>query len=86
MQVTDVRVRLTDGNNKRKAVASVTFDSEFVVHEISVIEGTTGLFISMPSRRSAAGDYRDISHPITSECREKIKDAVIAEYEKLLEQ
>lgn len=83
MQITDVRVRKLNRNDGRKlAVASVTLDNEFVVHDINVIDGDRGLFISMPSRRMPNGEYRDIAHPITAEARQKIQDAVLNAYEE----
>jgi stage V sporulation protein G len=68
-----------------KAVASVTFDDEFVVHDIKVIEGQNGFFIAMPSRKMGEGDFRDIAHPLTSETRNRIKDAIFEAYDKALE-
>ena len=83
MQITDVRVRKLNRNDGRKlAIASVTLDNEFVVHDINVIDGDRGLFISMPSRRMPNGEYRDIAHPITAEARQKIQDAVLNAYEE----
>lgn len=83
MQITNVRVRKLNRNDGRKlAVASVTLDNEFVVHDINVIDGDKGLFISMPSRRMPNGEYRDIAHPITAETRQKIQDAVLNAYEE----
>ena len=84
MQITDVRVRRLNGDGKMKAIVSITFDDEFVVHDIKVIEGQNGLFIAMPSRRMGDGDFRDIAHPLISETRNKIKDAVLDAYEKAL--
>lgn len=84
MQITDVRVRRLNGDRKMKAIVSITFDDEFVVHDIKVIEGQNGLFIAMPSRRMGDGDFRDIAHPLISETRNKIKDAVLDAYEKAL--
>lgn len=84
MQITDVRVRKVNDEGKMKAIASVTFDDEFVVHDIKIIEGQNGLFIAMPSRKMGEGDFRDIAHPLLSETRNKIKDAIFAEYEKVL--
>lgn len=84
MQITDVRVRRLNGDGKMKAIVSITFDDEFVVHDIKVIEGQNGLFIAMPSRRVGDGDFRDIAHPLISETRNKIKDAVLDAYEKAL--
>lgn len=84
MQITDVRVRRLNGDGKMKAIVSIIFDDEFVVHDIKVIEGQNGLFIAMPSRRMGDGDFRDIAHPLISETRNKIKDAVLDAYEKAL--
>ena len=69
MQITDVRVRRIEKEGKMKAIVSITLDNEFVVHDIKVIEGEKGLFIAMPSRKAADGEYRDIAHPINSETR-----------------
>lgn len=84
MNVTDVRVRKVSDEGKMKAIVSVTFDEEFVVHDIKIIEGQNGLFIAMPSRKMTDGEFRDIAHPINSETRTKIQQAVFAEYEKVL--
>ena len=62
MQITDVRIRKVEKEGKMKAVVSITIDEEFVVHDIKVIEGDKGLFIAMPSRKAADGEYRDIGH------------------------
>jgi stage V sporulation protein G len=64
-----------------KAIISITFDEEFVVHDIKVIEGDEGLFIAMPSRKTSDGRYRDIAHPISSETRNKIQAAALERYE-----
>ena len=86
MNITDVRVRKVNDEGKMKAVVSITFDDEFVVHDIKikVIEGEKGLFIAMPSKKMGEGDFRDIAHPLLSETRNRIKDAIFAEYEKVL--
>lgn len=86
MQVTDVRIRKVTSEGKMKAIVSVTFDNEFVVHDIKIIEGQNGLFIAMPSRKMGEGDFRDIAHPINSDTRAKIQDAIFAEYEKVNEE
>ncbi len=65
-----------------KAVVSITLDDEFVVHDIKVIEGEKGLFIAMPSRKAADGEYRDIAHPINSTTRERIQSMILQEYER----
>ncbi len=82
MTITDVRVRKIAKEGKMKAVVSITLDDEFVVHDIKVIEGEKGLFIAMPSRKAADGEYRDIAHPINSETRERIQQIILDEYEK----
>jgi stage V sporulation protein G len=84
MQITDVRVRKVNSEGKMKAVVSVTFDNQFVVHDIKVIDGQNGMFIAMPSRRTPDGEFKDIAHPINSETREMIQKAILEEYEKAL--
>lgn len=84
MNITDVRIRKINDESKMKAVVSITFDDEFVVHDIKIIEGQNGLFIAMPSRKMGEGDFRDIAHPLVSETRNKIRDAIFAEYDKVL--
>lgn len=86
MNITDVRIRKVADEGKMKAIISITFDNEFVVHDIKIIDGQNGLFVAMPSRKMNEGDFRDIAHPICSETRNRIKDAIFAEYEKLLQQ
>lgn len=86
MQITDVRVRKVAKEGKLKAVVSITFDDEFVIHDIKVIEGEKGLFIAMPSKKSADGEYRDIAHPISSATREKIQRTIFDKYEEVLQE
>lgn len=82
MKITDVRVRIVKKeDSKLKAVASVTFDDCFVVHDIKVIEGTEGYFIAMPSRKTGEGDYKDIAHPIKTETREELIKVILEEFE-----
>ena len=83
MQITDVRVRKIAAEGKMKAIVSVTFDNEFVVHDIKVIEGQNGLFIAMPSRKTPDGEFKDIAHPINTQTREKIQKSILDEYEKV---
>ena len=66
MQITDVRIRKIEKEGKMKAVVSITIDEEFVIHDIKIIEGEKGMFIAMPSRKTAEGEYKDIAHPIKS--------------------
>ena len=82
MQITDVRIRKIATDGKMKAIVSITFDNEFVVHDIKVIEGQNGLFIAMPSRKTPDGEFKDIAHPINTETREKIQNAVLSAYEE----
>ena len=85
MNITDVRIRKVSNEGKMKAIVSITFDDEFVVHDVKIIEGQNGLFVAMPSRKMGEGDFRDIAHPLLSETRNKIKDAIFAEYDKLVD-
>lgn len=84
MKITDVRLRKISEEGKMKAIVSVTFDGEFVVHDIKIIEGLNGLFIAMPSRKMADGEFRDIAHPINADTRQKMQEAIFCEYEKSL--
>ena len=84
MQVTDVRVRKIAKEGRMKAIVSITLDEEFVVHDIKVIEGDKGLFIAMPSKRTADGEYKDIAHPIKSSARDVIQKVILESYEKAL--
>ena len=85
MEITDIRLKKVAKEGKMKAIVSITLDNEFVVHDIKVIEVEKGLFIAMPSRKAADGDYRDIAHPINQEARARIQSLILAEYEKAAE-
>lgn len=81
MKISDIRIRLVDKeDSKLKAVASITIDDCFVVHDIKVIEGKEGYFISMPSKKTPDGEFKDIVHPINTETRESISAQVIEAY------
>ena len=84
MNITDVRVRKVAKEGKMKAVVSVTIDDEFVVHDIKIIEGEKGLFIAMPSRKAADGEYRDIAHPINSDTRDCIQKLILEKYQETM--
>ena len=84
MQITDVRVRRIEKEGKMKAIVSITLDNEFVVHDIKVIEGEKGLFIAMPSRKAADGEYRDIAHPINSTTRDRIQTLILDKYQEVM--
>ena len=84
MQITDVRIRKVEKEGKMKAVVSITIDEEFVVHDIKIIEGEKGLFIAMPSRKAADGEYRDIGHPINSDTRDRIQKLILEKYQETM--
>ncbi len=81
MQITEIRIRQMVADGKLRAYVTVTFDDCFVVHNVKIIEGKTGLFIAMPSRKTSTGDYKDVAHPITPEFRNELQDRILAEYE-----
>ena len=81
MKISDVRIRLVNKeDNKLKAVASITIDDCFVIHDIKVIEADSGAFIAMPSRKTNDGEYKDIAHPLNTETRELIKKEILTAY------
>jgi stage V sporulation protein G len=83
MQVTSVSVRKIEKEGSRmKGIASILLDDSFAVHDIRIIQGDNGLFIAMPSRKTATGGYRDIAHPINPDVRKMLEDAIIEEYNK----
>ena len=86
MIITDVWVRKVTKEGKLKAIVSITLENEFVVHDIKIIEGEKGLFIAMPSKKSADGEYRDIAHPNNSATREMIQSRILSAYEEALAQ
>ena len=83
MKITSVSVRkITKENSRLRGIASVLLDDAFAIHDIRIIEGDNGLFIGMPSRKTATGEYRDVCHPINPEVRSEFTDAILAEYNK----
>lgn len=84
MKITDVRIRLMQKeDSKLKAVASITFDDCFVIHDIKVLEGSNGdFFVRMPSRQTNDGEYKDIAHPLNTPTREEINKVVLAKFEE----
>ena len=83
MEITDIRIKKVASEGKMKAVASVTFDNAFAVHDVKVIEGPEKLFVAMPSRRTPDGEYRDIAHPINSDMRNMLEIKVLAAYDAI---
>lgn len=81
MEITSVTIRKEEKeNSKMKGKASVLIDDCFAIHDIRIIEGNNGLFIAMPSRQKANGEYRDIAHPINSETRKMFEDKILEAY------
>jgi stage V sporulation protein G len=85
MEITDIRVRKVQDEGKLKAYITVTFDKEFVVHNIKIIDGHNGTFIAMPSRLTKSGEYKDVAHPINCDFREKLQNAIMEAYESASE-
>lgn len=85
MEITDIRIRRLESSGKMKAVVSITIDDEFVLHDIKVVDGEKGLFIAMPSKKTADGLYRDIAHPIRTDTRSRIQKMILERYEQELE-
>ena len=83
MEITDIRIKKVASEGKMKAVASVTFDNAFAVHDVKVIEGPEKLFVAMPSRRTPDGEYRDIAHPINSDMRNMLESKGLAAYDAI---
>ena len=81
MEITEVRITLRS-EEKLRAFANVTFDGEFVIRGLKVINGNRGYFVSMPSRKRSDGTHQDIAHPINNSMRKKIEDKVLAAYER----
>ena len=88
MKITSVNVIITENNDsetRMRGIATVVIDDCFAIHDIRIIEGEKGLFTAMPSRKTSSGKYRDIAHPITSECRKIFDDAILEAYKKELQ-
>ena len=83
MPITDVKIRRIHTPGKMKAIASVTFDDMFVVHDMKVIEGHDSYFIAMPSRKTPNGEYKDITHPIKSQTRQYLQDKILEAFESM---
>lgn len=83
MEITDIRVFPVD-EEKLKAFVTIIIDHCFVVSDIKIINGTSGLFISMPSKRKKNGEFKDVAHPLNSETRRMIEEKILAKYEEVL--
>lgn len=84
MEITDIRIRKMSAEGKMRAVVSVTFDNALVIHDIKVIEGQDKMFVAMPSRKTADGEFKDIAHPINAAMREALQKSIIEKYEQTL--
>lgn len=84
MQLTEVKVFPVSDDEKLKAYATIVFDNCFVVRDLKIIKGTSGLFVAMPSKKKKDGTYRDTAHPLNNETRQMIEEAVLGEYEREL--
>ncbi len=83
MKISDVRIRhVQKDSGKLRAVASITIDDCFVIHDIKIIDGSDGFFVAMPSRKTPDGDYKDIAHPINTETRQQVIDVVLDAFKK----
>ena len=82
MKITDVRIRKVEGQSRLRAIASITIDDAFAIHELRIIEGKEGLFVAMPSKEIGEGKFKDIAHPINVETRQMVEKAVLDKYEE----
>lgn len=85
MNITDVRIRLVPGDNKLKAVASVTIDDAIVIHDVKILSGENDVFVAMPSRKLPSGEYKDVAHPVNAEARTDLVQRVLAAYKDALD-
>ncbi|MBN2460998.1 MAG: septation regulator SpoVG [Candidatus Cloacimonetes bacterium] len=85
MNITDVKVFIRE-SNQLKAFVNIVLDDAFIIRNIKVIEGKNGLFVAMPSRRVANGEYRDIAHPINTETRNQVEKIIIDKYKEVLQE
>lgn len=83
MDITDIRIRKVATEGKLKAYVTVTFDNCFVIHNVKIIEGKSGVFIAMPSRKTRTGEYKDVAHPITPDFRGALQNQILDEYERV---
>jgi len=82
MEITDIRIKRVESDNKLKAYVTITFDNCFVVHNLKIIMGQFGRFVAMPSRKTRDGEFKDIAHPINSEFRRRIQARILEEFDK----
>lgn len=83
MNITDVRIKKVDGQSRLRAVASITIEDAFAIHELRIIDGKKGLFVAMPSRQVSENEFRDIVHPINAETRKAVETLVLEKYNEM---
>lgn len=83
MKITEVKIYAAKDGGRLRAYATIVFDNVFIVRDLKIIEGQNGYFVSMPSRRRKDGTFRDIVHPLNSDMRKMIEEAVINEYQRM---
>ena len=82
-EITDIKISKTEGTSRYKGVATIVIDNCFAINDIKIIESLNGLFIAMPSRKTPNGEFKDIAHPINTETREKIQNAILEKYRNI---
>lgn len=85
MQITDTRIRLLDNDTSMLAVATITIDDCFVVHDLKVINGARGIFVAMPSKKTHEGKFADIAHAINQDTRDIIQRTVLGAYQEAIQ-
>lgn len=83
MELTEIRVKKLNTDNRLKGIASVTLDNSFVVRGIKIVESQRGLFVAMPSEKDSKGTFRDIVHPVNIEFRERLQNAILEKFEEI---
>ena len=86
MEITEVKVYpVRKPDDKLKAFVTIILDDCFVIRDLKIIHGNSGLFVAMPSRKKADGTYADIAHPLNNDMRQRMEEIVIGEYQKIVE-
>lgn len=86
MRITDIKTKVIKKDEKVKGIVDITLDGEFCIHGIKILENKKGLFIAFPYKIDKNGKYKDLVHPINSETREKIQNAILTEYKEIINQ
>ena len=82
MRISEVKVRIVEEKERFKAWVTLTFDNEFRIHGLKIIQGKDGPFVAMPSRKLPNGEFIDTAYPLNNELRETIQKEVIVEYNR----